>query len=389
MSGKRIVIAASWLGWFSVFLARSAPSPVLILIERDYSISHGTASLIFTSYLLAYAAMQIPSGVLSDRVGAPRVIAAGLTIMALSCLAMGLSPTFAIMAVLSFLAGIGAGTFYTSSTSLISTVFPPGERGRVLGIAFSGMNVGGSVAIALGALGSLLGWRGVLFISAIPGILGAVLFTRIKIPGPGNLHRDLRSALGLEVLRAAAVPLYIAIHALMLITYFSIASFTPTYIASTSSVGLAEANLLFLVFPLSGILGGPLGGYMADRLGPRRVLMISLASISVGTMAIPFIKPEIYVVIPLIMVGLMSPAVGVTLPLLVVEKTPSSMRGAVLGWFNSGSFVGGSVGPYIFGFVADLYGFPSSYLAVSLAPLIAVPLLYIARAGRGVRDVGE
>ncbi|HWQ18014.1 MAG TPA: MFS transporter [Sulfolobales archaeon] len=388
MIGKRVVIAANWLGWFSVFLIRFAPSPVLILIEKSFNLTHGEASLIFTSYLLAYAVMQIPAGVLSDRISPSRVIAAGLAIMTISGFAMGLSPTFVTMILLSFLTGMGAGTFYTSSTSLLSLLFPPREREKVLGIVYSGIGAGTSVAIAVGGfLGSLLGWRGIFFILAIPGAISAILFTRIRIPDPNKPRRSGFSSLGLEILRIRTIAICIVIHALMLVTYFGITSFTPTYIAISIGKSLVEAGLLFLVFPLSEIFGGLVGGYIASRIGSKSVLMISLISISIGTAAIPFTRSVFHVVPILSMIGLMFRAAATALPLIVVESTPRHVLGAILGWYNSIGFVGASIGPYTFGYIADLHGFLLSYIALSLFPLVSVVLLRMLKTGYVARNI--
>jgi len=61
------------------------------------------------------------------------------------------------------------------------------------------------------------------------------------------------------MLRTRVLQVYMAVHALILITYFGVTSFTPTYIASSSGLGIVEANLVFLAFPLSEILGGLIG----------------------------------------------------------------------------------------------------------------------------------
>ncbi len=388
MAGKSIIVAASWLGWFSVFLLRFAPSPLLILIEREFNLSHGSAGLIFTSYLLAYASMQIPAGVLSDRTGPTRIIVAGLTIMTISGLAMGLSPTFTSMLILSFLAGTGAGTFYTSNTSLISTVFPPSERGKILGIAYSGIGAGASAAIALGGLlGGTLGWREIFYIAALPGCIAAILFTRIELKSLHTFHRSGSSALGLEILGTRAIAIYIVIHTLILITYFGITSFTPTYIALASGLGLVEANLLFLAFPLSEIFGGLVGGYMAGRLGPRRILAISLTTIFLGTAIIPLVKPEAYVILLLPLIGLMFRAAATALPLLVIRSSPKETLGAILGWYNSVGFIGASIGPYIFGLIADLYGFSLSYIVISLPPIASILMLRIASTNSEPKNI--
>ncbi|PWV36799.1 MAG: hypothetical protein DJ555_05395 [Desulfurococcaceae archaeon] len=178
-----------------------------------------------------------------------------------------------------------------------------------------------------------------------------------------------------------SIAICIVIHALILVTYFGITSFTPTYIAISMGKSLAEAGLLFLVFPLSEILGGLVGGYMASRIGSKRVLMISLLSIFIGAVAIPFTKSEIYVVPILSMIGLMFRAAATTLPLIVVENTPRHILGAILGWYNSIGFVGASIGPYMFGYIADLHGFFLSYIALSFFPLMSIMLLRMFKTG--------
>ncbi len=77
-----------------MFAVRFAPSPILVLIERDFNISHSDAGLIFASHLLGYAIMQIPAGIMSDILGPLRVIIAGLIAMSLFCLTMGFSLTY-------------------------------------------------------------------------------------------------------------------------------------------------------------------------------------------------------------------------------------------------------------------------------------------------------
>lgn len=380
--GKSIIITASWLGWFSVFLARFAPSPVLLLIEKEFGLSHGEASLIFTSYLAAYSVMQIPAGILSDMLGPRRIISIGLIVMSLSTLAMGFSPSFPLMILCAFLSGIGAGTFYTSSTSLISLIFPPRERGRVLGIAYSGIGAGTSIAIlAGGLLGDIYGWRLLFLISSIPGVVSSILFLHGIMRDQHNPSqaRSRSSTLGLEMLRTRALQVYMAVHALILITYFGVTSFTPTYIASSSGLGIVEANLVFLLFPLSEILGGFIGGYIADKLGAWRVSIASFIAISIAVALIPLAYSPTYVALLLPLIGFMFRTAATALPLLVVESTPPNIVGTMLGWYNSVGFLGASVGPYMFGVMADRWGFSLSYVAISIFTSASIPMMMLIK----------
>jgi len=376
--GKSVIITASWLGWFSIFLVRFVPSPVLLLIEREFGLSHGGASLIFTSYLAAYSVMQIPAGILSDMLGPRRIISIGLIVMSLSAIAIGFSQFFPLMILYSFLTGIGAGTFYTSSTSLISLIFPPRERGRVLGIAYSGIGAGTSIAIVMGGfLGHIYGWRLLFLISSIPGFVSSILFLHGIRGDQYNPSQAMSrsSILALEMLRTRALQVYIAVHALILITYFGVTSFTPTYIASSSGLGIVEANLVFLAFPLSEILGGFIGGSLADKLGAWRVSITSFIVISIAVALIPLAYSPIYVALLLPLIGFMFRTAATALPLLVVESTPSNIVGTMLGWYNSIGFLGASVGPYMFGIIADRWGFFLSYIAISIFPLASILMM--------------
>lgn len=373
-----MVIAAGWLGWFSVFFVRFAPSPVLILIERDFSASHSDASLVFTGHLMAYAIMQIPAGVMSDLIGPTKVMALGLIAMSLSSIAIGFSPGLLPMIALAFIAGLGAGTFYTTSTSLVSASFPPRERGRALGIIYSGIGAGTSTAIVVGGLLGGMGlWREMFYIASIPGLAAAALSMKAGDP---VRHRAVRWGSEvvptmLRTLGKREVAIYNAVHALLLVAYFSVTSFMPTYIASTGGLPLLQANLVTLSLSIPEILGGLVGGRLIGRLGAERVVLTSFASLSLSILAIPYIKPPQYTITLLPIIGFMSRAAATALPVLVIESTPSTVVGAILGWYNSIGFIGGSVGPYLFGSIADTAGFTPAYMVTAVFPIASLALL--------------
>jgi len=382
---SRLIIVSGWLGWFSVFFVRFAPSPVLILIEREFGVSHSDASLIFTSHLLAYASMQIPAGMMSDIVGPARVMSLGLIAMSISSLAMGLSQGVFPMIVLAFVAGLGAGTFYTSSTSLVSMAFPPRERGRALGIAYSGIGAGASAAIIIGGvLGNMGLWREIFYLASIPGIAAATISVRAVLPSRDNTARWGSGMLStmLETLKKREIVVYNIVHSLLLVAYFSVTSFMPTYIASAGDLPLLHANLVALSLSIPEIFGGFVGGRLIGRMGAGRVIFISFASLALSILAIPHIRPPLYTIFLLPLIGFMSRAAATALPVLVIEGTPVSVVGAILGWYNSLGFIGGSLGPFLFGSVADAAGFSQAYSATAIFPIAALLLLGTVRRSR-------
>ncbi len=82
---------------------------------------------------------------------------------------------------LSFIVGLGAGIFYTSSTSLVSALFSSSERGRALGLIYSGIGAGASTAIIIGGLLGNMGlWRETFYIISIPGLIAPFIFMFAK-----------------------------------------------------------------------------------------------------------------------------------------------------------------------------------------------------------------
>lgn len=377
------VVVAGWLGWFSVFAVRFAPSPVLVLIEKSFGASHSDASLIFTSHLLGYAIMQITAGIMSDILGPLRVIIAGLIAMSLSCIAIGFSPNISTMVILAFIAGLGAGTFYTSSTSLISTLFSPSERGKALGLVYSGIGAGASASIIIGGLLGNMGlWKEIFYIISIPGLIASLIFMTIK-PNPVGKSDSIQYqsniwSLMFQVLRERSIAIYNIVHALLLLTYFAVASFMPTYIVSTIESSILYANLVSLSLSIPDIFGGFIGGYLIGVFGARNMIYISFLSIAATNLIIPYLKPSTYVVFLLPVIGFMSRAAATALPILVIESTPKGIVGSILGWYNSIGFVGGSTGPYLFGVIADTAGFTLSFNTISIFPIISIILLYIS-----------
>jgi MFS family permease len=79
------------------------------------------------------------------------------------------------------------------------------------------------------------------------------------------------------------------------------------------------------------------------------------------------------------MIGFMSRVVLTILPIFVGEYASFSLVGTALGWYNAIGFLGSAVGPYIFGLIADIYGFNLAFLVVGVMTSISIPLIIMVR----------
>ena len=72
------VLMITWMGWISIYLARSVLPPVLPVLTEEFSLSHAQSGLLETAYLIGYIISKVPAGELSRRFGAKKVLAGSM-----------------------------------------------------------------------------------------------------------------------------------------------------------------------------------------------------------------------------------------------------------------------------------------------------------------------
>ncbi len=103
-------------------------------IGREFNTSALMLSWVVTSYILASAAFLVPFGRLADIVGRKRIFLIGMSVFSLSSLLCGLARTVEALIVFRVIQGVGSSMMFGTSVAILTSVFPPQERGRVLGL---------------------------------------------------------------------------------------------------------------------------------------------------------------------------------------------------------------------------------------------------------------
>ena len=176
-------------------------------IARSTGASQTQLQWIVAAYALAFAALLLPAGALGDRIGRKPVLAAGLGIFGLSSLAAiflnGPGELIALRAAM----GVGAAMIMPVTLSVITTVFPPEERGKAVG-TWVGVAAGGGVLglLTSGVLLEWLPWQSIFALNvvlaavALAGTLAIVPATRETCPPRLDLVGTLLSAAALAAL---------------------------------------------------------------------------------------------------------------------------------------------------------------------------------------------
>jgi len=154
----------------------SAVNVALPVIGQELKLSAVSLSWIATVYLLAAATFSVPFGKLADIHGRKRIYTWGVAIYALSALFLASSSSEIELISFRIVEGLGAAMLFGSGVAMLTSVFPPGERGRALGINIAATYFGLSMGPFLGGfLTEHLGWRSVFLVNVPLGTLIIVL----------------------------------------------------------------------------------------------------------------------------------------------------------------------------------------------------------------------
>ena len=230
----------------------------------------GTA---MTTYAIAYALMSPVLVSLTGGLGRRRLLALAMALFALGNLATALAPSELFVHVSRVVAAAGAGMFTPVTASVAAALAPPKTQGKALATVIIGLTVAQVLGVPVGSfVGYTFGWRagfGIVVALALPCLW--LIWTRVPrgldIP-PASL-KDLGRTL-------ANGPAMLAI--LFTATFLGAIYVLYTYLAplltETMGYGRNGVTIALLVFGAGAVAGNIIGGWMADRLGAVRTLLI-------------------------------------------------------------------------------------------------------------------
>ncbi len=358
-------------------------------IGTSLSANAAELGLVLGAFLLGVGLFQVPAGFASIRYGARSVSLVGLTVLG-GCDALAFAaPSWTWLAGLRFVAGIGAAFFFSPALSLVASYFPAGQRGAVIGFYNGGFSVGGALGLVGAAyVGAVLGWGPALAIGGL-GLLASTGLAAVLLPPA--IRRRPAPALSELMRRGRAVVFSRSIWALSVALtgfwggLYIVAQYFVKYGHDvhpgwgTGLAALLSAAVVLVSFP-----GGPLGGWLAERGGDRRVVALVFAAASaLLVLLIPFLALG-PLVVAMLLLGFADGAVFAVLYLIPTYLPESGGEGLALGVgvVNSIQVILGGAIAVTFGFVVEAFGYTAAWAFAAALMLILLPLLALVPASR-------
>ncbi|NQW24238.1 MAG: MFS transporter [SAR202 cluster bacterium] len=361
-SRYRFVMAALLLtAHLSVGLNIFPVSPLLPLAIDDYNINRATAGLLVSLPLLVAAALGLPSGILTARIGLWRAFTIGWLSIALMSLS-GFAPNFITLLLLRSVIGLGFAVMLTATGPLLMEWFRPKEALAMNALTTAAMSLGIAISIASATpLADMIAWQKTLSVFALPGIVGLVAWlafartsTRSQVRGAGISLKEVGT-----VLRNRSVVLLLVADAGVLVQYTAFTGWLPTFFSEERGISPSQAGFLTGMLPLVGMFAVLIGGALALRVASPKALLATSGLFAglggLGTFLLPSLG-GIYPAIVILGIGswLYMPSL-LTLPMQMAGMTPN--RVAVV-WGSLLTFTGFSMflAPILVGGLRDMTG---------------------------------
>ena len=416
-SGRALVVlGVAILAYVAAVVGRSSLAATGVAAAERFDVSSGVLSLLAVVQLAVYAALQVPAGVLTDRLGPRRLIAGGAVLVAVGQVVLALAAPFWLAVLGRMLVGAGDAATFVSVLRLIPAWFPA-RRVPVLNQLAGILGQLGQVvsAVPLAALVVGTGWTPAYLAAGGTAVLVAVLAVAVVRDGPAGVAAsagdgaERSSTTGTGPAIAGGLGAAVREPGVRLAFWCHLAAPFPgnvfgllwgfPFLTGGEGVAGGTARSLLAAYVVAGIAIGPLLGLVAGRWPHRRVRLVVISVLAQATawlvvLAWPGPAPLALLVVHVVVLGAGGPASLVAFDIARAAVPPARL-GRASGIVNVGGFVSTIAVVLLVGLALDLQGAgtPDTYdlTAFRVAMLAQIPVWLVALAGiaRSARRVGQ
>lgn len=335
------------MGIFLSTIDGSIVNVALPTLVADLHAEFSTVEWVVLGYLLTLATLLLSIGRLGDMIGKKPIYVTGFAIFTLGSVLCGLAPTVYWLIGFRVLQAVGGAMILALGMAIVTESFPPNERGRALGLTGTMVSVGVVVGPTLGGLLiGALSWHWIFFVNLPVGIVGTLMALRF-LPASRPKGHQRFDPLGAGVLFAGLLALLAGLTtggdrgfgsttvllllaaAALLLTLFALIErrvsqpiidlalfrnklFTVNLVSGLTTFVCMSGTIILIPFFLQGVLGysaqrtgllmatvpaamgfvAPVSGALSDRLGPRPITVVGLASMVFGFYAMTTIHTQ-------------------------------------------------------------------------------------------------
>lgn len=387
-----VILAVLYIASVASALNQFKVPPVLPVLIQAFDLSLSNAGMLMSIFSFTGFLLALPAGFILQRLG---IRATGMIAVGAVFIGSGLGifcSTASSMLATRFIEGAGIGLITIVAPAAISLWFPAEMRGTPLGLWTTCMPVGSIIMFNLAPwLAELGGWQSIWKVGAASSLAAFILFGLFfRMPKSEEVGgKPLSSEVKPEHEELPPFGKAIANAGLWLVALqflcfnlicLALSTYYPTFLNTVRNYSLPAASFTFSLCTIAAVFSQPLGGYLSDRLGMRRPLIIISSVVLSVICMFPFVAtgwmiPALTIALGII-AGTIVPATFAAVPEIMVSRQLAGSGMAVLAL---GQNLGMFIGPIMFGRLAESIGWiGAGYILVPVSA-ISVIAVYLAK----------
>jgi FSR family fosmidomycin resistance protein-like MFS transporter len=400
-------------GAHAVIHAMTVLMPLIYpIIQVEYHLSYTQIGLIVAIPSVIGGFLQLFFGLLSRYILRKVMLSVGNILVGVSTFFTGTISGFWTLMLWRTCANIAGAPQHPVGSSYLTDRFGRKRHGYALAWHVAGGNIGTlAVPLIAGPLLGLVGWRPLLYIAALPGILFGIAILiwvdeknlldhrvnqRVSSqPQAGEAshghHRNTQ--LGWKAsLKALIAPLRNRTLVIIILVSIiaaggrglgNITTYVPLYLQNIRHLNSTTISIYFTLLLLGSVIGPLVGGRLSDRLGRKRMLYFfygaSAVTIALFVLLAGPQMPLWLIPVSLVLMGAVIYAESPLLQALLADSAPSAMRDNAFGLYFALAFGIGSIWSAVLGWMIDHFGFGSAFLVMAVSFILAGALLLFIR----------
>lgn len=378
-------------------LGNNIISPLMPDLKDYFGSSAAEVALVVSGFGFGRLAMDIPAGLLTDRIGPTRLFTAGILVSGIASALASTSTSLEQLIFFRTAMGLGSSIMSTVALVLLARIAPPEQRGTVLGFYMSAMLLGQAISPTIGGyLGTIFSWRAAFVFCALTPFISfplnmlvtsktdAVQF--IGSADDGDSRTDGGQANGVSAPLSsisnwpALATVYFGTFANFFNRHGMRSSLLPLYAGMILGLDSSAIGLILTTGAVLTIIVNLPSGTLADRVGKKTLLVPGMLTLVAGNVSLLIGGGTQFFVIAtvLISMGVLSNSMQTA---LVADLVPKPLVGKGMGIYRFTADLGVVVGPLVVGLIVDQYGFPIALMTSACVVLlgVAATLLFVPR----------
>ena len=351
--GQGLNLALATLAFAINFWAWNLIAPLSAMYSKALSLSSTQTALLVATPILVGAVGRIPVGALTDRFGGRRMFTAISLISIVPVLLVAVAgqlDSYVLLLVFGFFLGI-AGTAFAVGIPFVNAWYEPSRRGFATGVFGIGM---GGTALSAFLTPRFVTWFGAIathvIVAVLLGLTALLVWTVMRDapawkPNTDPVVPKLKAAGRLAVTWQMAF-----LYAVTFGGFVAFSTYLPTYLKTVYDFSATDAGTRTAGFAIAAVIARPIGGILSDRLGPKIVVLTSLAGSAVMAVVVA-LQPA-----PELAAGASFVAMAFLLGIgtggvfaWVALRAPAARVGTVTGIVGAAGGLGGFVPPLLMG----------------------------------------